>query len=87
MFSGFRSYLVAYFVVTFISAYFLYKKRVALVAFALVSSVSLYLVFLIIIDYVSFAVQRVSFVPGLKVDGIALENALDTTTWRIEIWS
>ncbi len=87
MFSGFRSYLVAYFVVTFISAYFLYKKRAALVTFALVSSVSLYLVFLIIIDYVSFAVQRaLSFVPGLKVDGIALENALDTTTWRIEIW-
>ena len=45
------------------------------------------MVFLIIIDYVSFAVQRaLSFVPGLKVDGIALENALDTTTWRIEIW-
>ncbi len=87
MFSGYRSYLVAYLIVTFVSAFFLYRKRSLLITFALSSSVALYLVFLIIIDYVSFAIQRaLSFIPGLKVEGIALENALDTTTWRIEIW-
>ena len=87
LFTGFRSYLVAYAIVTFVSAYFLTKNKNTILTFALVSTTSLYISLLLLIDYVSFAIQRaVSFIPGLKVEGIALENALETTTWRIEIW-
>ena len=34
-----------------------------------------------------FSIQRaLSFIPGLNVGTIAIENATDTTIWRIEIW-
>ena len=87
MFSGFRSYLVAYLMVSIISAFFLYNKKNQLFALGGLIVVITFISLALFIDQLPFSIQRaVSFIPGLRVDGIAMDNALDTTTWRIEIW-
>jgi len=87
MFSGFRSYLVAYSFITFLSAFFIYKRRSSLIIFSLITGF-LSLVFIaLFIEYMPFSIQRtLSFIPGLNVDIVALENANETTLWRVKIW-
>ncbi len=87
LFSGFRSFLVAYLMINFISAYFLYKKRGQILIFGLPILIFSFTILSLFKYNLPFAIQRaISFIPGLKVDGIAMENALDTTIWRINIW-
>ena len=87
MFSGFRSYLVAYLMVSFISAFFLYNKKAQLMALGGLSGIITFILLALFVDQLPFSIQRaVSFIPGLRVEGIAMDNALDTTTWRIDIW-
>lgn len=87
LFSGFRSFLVAYIAVTMITAYYVYKNKALLISLsALVALISFFIIVLFI-ESLPFAVQRaLSFIPGLNIGTIAMQNATDTTIWRIEIW-
>ena len=87
LFSGFRSYLVAYVAVTMICACYVYNKRVLLISLSLLVGFFSFFGIIIFIESLPFAVQRaLSFIPGLNIGSIAMQNATDTTVWRVEIW-
>ena len=87
LFSGFRSFLVAYVAVSMITASFIYRNKVLLLSLSAVVGILAFCIVIIFIESLPFSVQRaLSFIPGLNIGTIAMQNATDTTIWRIEIW-